>query len=192
MQASKVEHERSKSRNRRDALDSLHGAPPAGGREQRVYTPQSIVDALLRLWPDGIRLDPCSGPDSIVPAAVHVVPDQDSLPRQCAQRGTWIVGDGLAVPWVARTYANPPFGTLRVWLERGAASSEVAMLVPVRTRRPWWRAVVFGEFGPERCWLDSTRFAGHRNSYPADLVMLYWGSRTDEFRKAFECLGTVH
>ena len=35
-------------------------------REQTIYTPQSIIDVVLKVWPEGIALDPCSGPGSIV------------------------------------------------------------------------------------------------------------------------------
>ena len=70
-----------------NALHSLRDATRVRKRKQVVYTPQAVVDVLLTLWPEGIALDPCSGPDSIVPAARSIMPPDD----------------GLAIDWPERT-----------------------------------------------------------------------------------------
>lgn len=63
-----------------------------GVRDQRVLTPQCVVDGLLALWADGVAYDAAGAPESLIGAA-----------RQTETRG-------LVDPWPDRTYCNPPYG----------------------------------------------------------------------------------
>lgn len=140
-----------------------------GERNQVVLTPESIIEGLLKFWPEGVAYDPCWGPGSIVPAE-----------RRTDRRG-------LLDPWPHRTYCNPPYGKslrdpkkvewqyiaeqvlrqraeeekrrtgkkprirwskglpvkkagLRDWLSmQDVAAGESIMLVPNRTNRKWYR-----------------------------------------------------
>ena len=155
-----------------NALQSLHNGSLTGKREQSIYTPQSIVDALLRLWTEGIACDPCPGEGgSIVPAAVT-----------CE--------DGLVWPcWPRRTYVNPPYDDLKPWIERFERSWECVLLTPVRTHRKWWRPLLADHY--LRCWLNPVKFIGYAQTFPAPLVLVYNGNRGGAFDKAFKELGDV-
>jgi len=156
------------------ALRSFFGARVGGqNRPQDVNTPQHIVDAISWVWPEGIALDPCSNATSIVPAARRII-----LPE-----------DGLAVDWPDRTYANPPFGTLKEWLPKGAQFYEHLILAPVRTHRVWWCSAAVRT--SRICWLRPFAFLGEKHAFPAPLAMFYFGIRTYEFERAFMPLGYV-
>lgn len=131
-----------------------------GPREQRVYTPQSIIDCLLEIWPE-IALDPCSGSDSLVPAKEKIEPP----------------GDGLAVEWVDHTYVNPPYDQLRAWMRKAADSDaqELCMLIPNRTHRDWFRDLrpLIGT----SIELRPLKFVGYKAPFPTPLVILYRGRR---------------
>lgn len=151
-----------------NALQSLHNGALTGKREQSIYTPQCIVDALLELWPEGIACDPCpGGPESIVPAVLKFE-------------------DGLRFPfWPARTYVNPPYNDLRPWIERFERTEECVILTPVRTHRRWWRPVLYFHI----CWLNPIKFIGYEQTFPAPLALVYNGEREAAFKRATKGLG---
>ena len=139
-------------------------------REQVIYTPEVIRDVIRELWPYGLALDPCSGPESILEPTRAYGPHLSDPSLQ----------DGLAVPWVPRTYVNPPYKHLKEWLAKAVAEatrgvSEILVLAPVRTHRPWFRTA----------WLhadcvialNSLKFRGYDQAFPAPLCLMYWGDR---------------
>lgn len=152
----------------RDALAGLHGVP--GPRRQEIYTPKVILDAIAKFWPDGIALDPCSGPDSIVESDARLFESDN----------------GLAHPWPARTYVNPPYRYLKDWMLHADQFDEWIMLCPVRTNRTWWREVGYRSF---ICWLDPVKFVGYDQVFPAPLCLMYRGDRNAEFVICFDHLG---
>ena len=165
------------------AVRSLFGAKK---REQTVYTPQCIIDALLKLWPEGIALDPCSGPDSIVPATVAFMRVECGFAKLAG--GVQSPGrDGLSIPWPERTYFNPPYNDIKPWLDKFVESYEVVGLVPVRTHRKWWRYAAW--HASEICYLDPLKFHGYEQTFPAPLCAMYNGGRSTSFRQAFAPLG---
>jgi hypothetical protein len=151
------------------ALAGLYGAKE---REQSICTPQPIVDALLRLWPEGITCDPCSCDASIVPAALRIDAEQNGLSFSM---------------WPLRTYVNPPYDKLRPWIERFMRSWECVLLVPVRPHRKLWRPL----WDPSvvRCWLEPVKFIGFDQAMPIPLVLAYRGER--DFAAATEGIGYV-
>lgn len=162
------------------ALFSLYDAERQGERIQRVYTPPDIVAAVRRVWPEGIALDPCSGPDSVVGAEVEACPDfDDGRPR-----------DGLSLAWPERTYCNPPYDTLETWLDKASSHTEVLLLGPVRTHRRWFAECVFAK-AASVCFLWPITFIGFEATFPAPLCMVYWGRRLEAFRTTFAPLGCV-
>lgn len=154
-----------------NALQSLHNGTLTGKREQSIYTPQCIVDALLRLWPEGIACDPCPG-DLGVSLVNAFLP----------------LDDGLELPvWPRRTYVNPPYDKLKPWIERFERSWECVLLTPVRTHRRWWRTLLLPS--SRVCWLNPVKFIGYKQTFPAPLALIYRGDR--DFARATEGLGDV-
>lgn len=163
-------------------LRSLYGYDE---RDQSVFTPVEILDAIRHVWPEGIAMDPCGHPDAPIQA------DDPVYGRTGGQI------DGLEIPWPQRTYANPPFNELKAWLKKAAMEAcrmqasgyapDVMLLAPVRTHRVW-----FWDLGmvSSMAWLKPVKFHGHKQAFPAPLVMLYWGLRYSEFRDAFSELST--
>lgn len=133
-------------------------------------TPQEIVDLLLAGWPDGVDLDPCHNPDSIVGARFTYDEEQD----------------GLAQPWdIPRpgglVYVNPPYGkALPAWADKVQAerdhSRNIVVLVPARTDTRWWRTMVRGA----SCVVflaGRLRFLGAPAAAPFPSALIVHGSR---------------
>jgi hypothetical protein len=142
-------------------------------------TPQCVIDRVLEVGP--IVLDPCSAPDSLVPAAERIM-----LPD-----------DGLEAPWpaVGLVYVNPPFSRLRPWLERvarwGRIGGETIALVPARTDTRAWQDHATGAAAV--CfWRGRIRFVGASAGAPFPTAFLYFGPRVGRFVAAFESAGAVY
>lgn len=176
------------------ALHSLYGRgntvralTGTGARPQEILTPQPVVDALALLWPEGVALDPCGAPGSLVRAErVYYVPGEPDGKRTfyVAKDGEL---DGLQEPWASRTYVNPPFEHLQAWLDKAAREPrEQVILAPVRTHRKWFRRAM--DRSDAVVWLDASfKFAGYKQSFPAPLCILYRGDR--DAGAAFKALG---
>ncbi len=163
-------------------------------RQQEVYTPQPLVDCLLRLWPEGIALDPCSGPESIVPAERKLYGTQRSTGRK-GKKGEifeW-VGPGMEEPAVPRTYYNTPYKNLKQWLAEAiipgieTSEGELVCLFPFRTQRSWIREYL--SLCTAVCLLDPFEFIGFDQGAPFALALSYHGER--DFKGATEGLGDV-
>lgn len=166
-----------------NALQSLADGSRTGKREQRVYTPQCIVDLLLALWPEGIACDPCSGPESLVPAQVRVEPPFNGcryatrirVDDPSTKRGYRYdpIGPLVLKSWPRRTYINPPFGDLVPWIRQflDDDTREALLLVPVRTHRKWWRPLLRRHV----LWLDPLEFVGYEAGFPVPLALVYRG-----------------
>lgn len=187
----------------KDAVDSLYGGERSGRRAQRIYTSQPIVDALLRLWPEGIDMDPCSGPGSIVPARVRIQPPQngcryatkipilgmDGEPITDA-KGKFVYGPApIGIPfWLERCYVNPEFGMLEPWLRQFSESRECVFLSPARTHRTWYMDAMAGA---TICALRPLCFHGYDQTFPAPLWLAYRGERRTEFAAATAEIGRI-
>lgn len=184
-------------------ISTLTGGTVAGeDRVQRIYTPQSVVDALLRLWPEGIVLDPCSGPESIVPALVSIMPPANGckhdkrtravLRKANKRAGIVEISEPLSQPgwlhWPERTYVNPEFDQLKHWIRQFLESWEAVLLTPVRPHRKWWRPLLRASYV---CYLDPLSFAGFTNTFPAPLALCYRGARLAQWREATISIGEI-
>jgi hypothetical protein len=134
-----------------------------GARPQEILTPRAIIDLLP--WP--VELDPCACVGSLVPAKVcyYGQPEDEG---------------GLILPWMDRTYCNPPYKDLKAWLERAQrehlrlnGQAQFVMLAPVRTHRAWFRSAMAA--GVKIKWLDPVKFHGYDQAFPAPLCLLGWG-----------------
>lgn len=182
-------------------------------RHDSWCTPTWLVDLILRFWPDGVDVDPCTNESSVVPARVRY--DGNSLER-----------DGLKQCWRgdtprgrdARVYANPPYSVVKPWYERAAEQAlgrdeqrcEVLLLVNVTTSTDAWnkyrprmpatsfddelelcrrgeaalpRSSAVGFFNSRISFLDAG-VPVKGNAY--EQMILYWGRRVAEFRHHFE------
>lgn len=145
-------------------------------RPQDILTPQVIVDFLCALW-GRIILDPCATKDSR-----NLVVADNKVYGPFGEH----FGGGLDIPWMDRTYCNPPYKDLRKWLEKAinevyrcanlGAASRFALLGPTRGHRPWWHtarntADVVVELKP-------LTFVGYKSAFPAPLSLLLWNGVT--------------
>lgn len=180
------------------AVRRLMSADRRGKRPQRVYTPRVIaIDVLGHVWPEGVLCDPCSGPDSLVRAAIRIMPPQNGcryalkIPAldEHGEPATNADGEMLYVDappglpiWPPRTYVNPEFNDLAAWLRQFSESEEAIILAPARSNRRWWRAAMRSAAAvAER---EPLAFVGHKSKFPAALVLAYRGSRRERFVEA--------
>ena len=104
------------------------------GDSDRYFTSPEILDLVAAQWPDGIDLDPCWDPESIVQAAqVYDI-----------RQGQ----DGLILPWFGKVFCNPPYSRPEGWLQRAAqhargGDGEVVALVLAAVGASYWRRLVW-------------------------------------------------
>jgi len=166
------------------AMRSFFGARKNGEpRNQDINTPQFLIDAILELWPDGIKLDPCSNKTSKIPAVRKLYPPDSGFENMTS------LLDGLTYKWPDFTYANPPYNKLKDWLAKPVPGREHLLLAPCRPNRRWYCEAI-GTF-PVTCWLKPFPFDGHKQAYPTPLGLSYWGTRIKEFNRIFSRYGVV-
>lgn len=163
-------------------FDRLHGDTTE--LEQTILTPDNLVHAVRDMFDGEIALDPCAAPTA----------------------GYWIAEtncegpdhggcNGLYVPWVDRTYVNPPYKHLKAWLAKALEGPEegdverdrLVVLCPVRPNRDWWQvareaADVYVELGP-------IKFVGYKSAFPVPLCLMIWGVEHDTVRSCLEYAG---
>lgn len=159
-------------------------------REQQIYTPWDIIEVCHETWPEGICLDPCSGPDSLIPSAVSYrgykidTGRKDKDGRAVTRWG----GSGLIAPWAMRTYVNPPYEDLEDWLykstiEHKHGNTEQILLFPVRPNRMWWSEYM-STIPSSVAWLRPLQFVGFDSGFPAPLVLVHTGAFADNMHGA--------
>ena len=140
-------------------------------------TPINIVDRVVRAF-GRIDLDPSAEPAMAIPARLHFTAEQD----------------GLARPWVGRTYLNPPYGrAIGRWIdklvtERLAGNvTEAIVLVPARTDTQWFHQIPTEVI----CFVKGRlRFSGSGPA-PFPSAVAYVGDDPRAFIGAFEDLGMI-
>jgi phage N-6-adenine-methyltransferase len=145
-------------------------------------TPACVLNRVRLLGPIG--LDPCSGPGSIVGAAVEWTEADDGLSRD------W-TGYGLV-------YCNPPYGRdIGRWLVRchavtrcGGILDDCIALVPARTDTVWWHSWV--ATADAICyWRGRVTFLGAAAPAPFPSAVVYWGGIPYWFASAFADAGRI-
>jgi hypothetical protein len=119
-------------------LPGLEPAVPPSlpdGDGDEWYTPRKVLDAVAALAADGIDLDPCYAPRSLVDAR-HVI---DARSGGDGLHDSW-PGDGLV-------WCNPPYSDVEPWLRRccnASVSRDVVLLIPMRPETKAWQQWVWG------------------------------------------------
>jgi hypothetical protein len=187
-------------------LNKVRALTGTGVRPQEIYTPQLIINAVLKVWPH-IALDPCTGPGTIIEAQNTCYVKPKHVPVMKKGEAVLDLGgqpkvrtvfraddgetDGLTARWQDYTYVNPPFAHLKQWMlkcrHEGDDGLEVMLLCPVRSNRKWWRDVE--DTSTETCFLDPFAFHGFKSTFPQSMCVMYWGQLQSLFRLAFERLG---
>lgn len=155
-------------------------------------TPRVVLDRVDAFcqWvgDDGIALDPCSGPGSLVSARVEM-----SL-----ERGH----DGLMNPWAMLVdcgvaFVNPPYSKPAPWIAAAQAFGaqplrHAVVLVNAMTSDGWWP----DPWPPAVCfWRGRIRFgmptgeAAYASTRPS--ALLYFGASPELFEAAFKGCGKV-
>lgn len=161
-----------------DAMQGLATGNRAGkrsDREQDIYTPDSVLEVCRAVWPAGIELDPCAS--------------LNCPPLAVRQHYGGEQGDGLTESWIDGVYFNPPYKDLKAWLAKSTKERAYANVVeqiglfPVRPHRVWW--CEYMRVVPTRiAWLKPLKFRYYKQAFPAPLVLVYTGSRTERFTTA--------
>ncbi len=158
------------------------GYLPRTAKSEDWTTPPHIIEAVLRAFGGGIDLDPCSNPDSIVPAATRIWlakwadwyrEDHPDLPDGVE------VGDGLLATWGGNVFVNPPYssGALGAFMARAEGMVEVRggsaiFLVPSKTDIRAWQKHVRGAAAV--CFIDGRLTFGGAEAgatFPSALVL---------------------
>ncbi len=165
------------------AMKAFYGASDVP-RSQEIFTPLELVAPLISVW-GGIGLDPCSHPESPVPAEVKWQGTVTKL-----RKGVPIEweGPGCSTPWLDRTYCNPPFNELDAWVAHAACQPMVrwALLCPHRSQRKWLRRLKRRRTVIE---LDSVSFEGYDQAFPQALILIVNGYQAELVGKAYEAAG---
>ncbi len=146
-------------------------------------TPPEIYEPVQKFFGQ-IDLDPCSNPQSRVPA----------LNKFMLEEGN----DGLFSEWYGKVYCNPPFGRgLKAWVEKAHKgiqypnTVETILLIPAAVGTKLWQELVF-PWSMAICFLKGrVKFQGATASAPMDCALVYFGPNTEKFEKHFKPLGAV-
>jgi len=148
-------------------------------RNQTVHTPEIILNVCRAVWDGEIELDPCASRER-APFAKR------------SFYGTGWLDDGLEAIWPPKSFFNPPYKELGLWLGHARDQFEWVGLYPVRSNRAWW--CDFHRFYVTRvAWLKPLVFEGFDGgTFPAPLVLTYRGGRSARFERAVHDAGISH
>ena len=102
------------------------------------------------------------------------------------------IESGLWQSWAGqRVYCNPPYGrVIGRWIVKAMTEpvEELILLVPARTDTAWFQSL----YEHPICFLRGRlRFSAASSGAPFPSALIYRGSRTEEFRIAFEHRGPI-
>ena len=164
---------------------SSHSSNPARKKKSsdRWYTPPYIVELVVQVLGE-IDLDPCADDGKHISCKRHYTKDDDGLIRE----------------WEGRVFMNPPYSQPSVWMEKLQAEikskrvTEAIAIVPAATDTKWLSPVLKSQ--PVCFWTGRIKFLSEdyqpRNSARQSHVLVYWGLRSEWFKKVFEPHGVVY
>ena len=149
----------------------------------RWYTPPYIVELVVQVLGE-IDLDPCADDGKHISCKRHYI----------------ACDDGLTKEWGGRVFMNPPYSQPGVWMEKLQAEiklkrvTEAIALVPAATDTKWLSPVLKSQ--PVCFWTGRIKFLSEdyqpRNSARQSHVLVYWGLKSEWFKKVFEPHGVVY
>jgi DNA N-6-adenine-methyltransferase Dam len=141
-------------------------------------TPPEIISLVHDVFEEGIDLDPCAGPHSII-----------------ARRNIRPTEDGLAVAWNGNVFVNPPFSENKHWVPKchreAASGANIILLVPARTDTNYWHEYI-APSATVCFWRGRIKFVGAKHSAPFPVAFCYWGDRPGRFIEVFSPEGFIH
>lgn len=151
----------------------------------RYFTAPELLALVAELWPGGIDTDPCWDKFSSVVARV----------KYDIREGQ----DGLELPWVGKTWLNPPYSPAPIaWLARAVAHAqdggEVLALVPASVGSDYWRLHVFPT-ASICCLNPRPRYTSPTITKPSvhlrDCAVIYWGADHTRFAAVWRKRGPI-
>jgi len=146
------------------------------------YTPPHILGLVTDLLGQ-IDLDPASN---------------EGEPWVTARRHFTVADDGLTQPWDGRVFLNPPWnaqGSPAAWVKKLIGEyehgevTEAVCLLPARTNTAWMDSL--GDYA--RCFVRGRlRFGDAEGDAPFPVVLVYLGSRVQDFVDIFDAVGSCY
>lgn len=158
-----------------NAMSGLATGAKGNEREQDVHTPECVLEVVAQTFGGVIEFDPCASKTREPFANVNAFEEDD----------------GLSGEWPERTFFNPPYKTLKAWLAHAGQQPECIGLYPVRTNRVWWMNYHIDN-ADAIAWLKPLAFVGHKQAFPAPLVLAYRGPRVEAFIRFVKLSGLAH
>lgn len=162
----------SRTASGRDALRSL--LEP--NRPQQILTPEYLLNLVRAMMGGAITLDPCAATGEPPIAMINFME----------------ATNGLIHPWCDRTFVNPPFKHLKLWLHKAVVESvdggRIVVLCPVRSRSGWWRDArnACKRDGGTVVELDRVTFVGYSATFPESCVLMCFNTPQDVVERALE------
>jgi len=145
-------------------------------------TPPEVVHLVRQALGGRINLDPCASREGEPLADTNFIGPPDGV-------------DGLSAGWSGTVYVNPPFGSLRHWVEKCQREheehlAEIVLLMPARTDTNAWHRHV--STASAIClWKGRMTFVGAEASCPFPVAIVYWGQHVIRFRETFQSHGMI-
>jgi phage N-6-adenine-methyltransferase len=139
-----------------------------GRSVQDVGTPDWLIKVIEQTW-GKIALDAAASHENHVGEGMYYTEQDNGLLQ------SWMIPAGCIV------YINPPYSSIRPWVQAAHASAEfygrsVVMLVPASVGANWW-----AEWVDQKAAVYFIRprlvFKGHTDPYPKDLALLVYGEQ---------------
>ncbi len=175
----------------------MAGHISTGKRDQSTCTPQEVVDLLTNFWGE-TELDPCSNPNSIVPAKTKFMLPQDGLKED------WIKYDTI--------FVNPPFQADPVrktkiydWIKKcydnaiDSPSTHTIALIPAAVEQPHFQNIILNSSLLHRasvrvsvCFKKGRiKFLNKQWQSPFPVALVYFGFNKFHFEDNFKEYGKV-
>ncbi|MCY1055405.1 DNA N-6-adenine-methyltransferase [Nannocystis sp. SCPEA4] len=151
----------------------------------RYFTPAELLDLVAATWPNGIDLDPCWDPESLVQA-------KQVYDVRAGQ-------DGLILPWAGKIFVNPPYSSTSSWIikaaQHAAAGGEVLALVQASVGSSYWARYVW-PWASVCCLSPRPKFGRPRHLGPTkgamvDHAVIYYGPDHEEFARVWAPRGEI-